>query len=92
MSHFDWTGFYRVTEPQMLTIGPYQGSLGCLRIPFDKGVCGKTARSKQAQVVIDIDAIPDHIACSGTTKSEITILFLIKIKMLLLFSMLIPMH
>ena len=25
---FDWTGFYRVTSPGMLKIGPYQGSHG----------------------------------------------------------------
>jgi GAF domain-containing protein len=37
---FDWTGFYRVTAPQMLRIGPYQGGHGCLSIEFSRGVCG----------------------------------------------------
>jgi len=42
---FDWTGFYRVTEPGLLKIGPYQGGHGCLVIPFDRGVCGAAART-----------------------------------------------
>ncbi|WP_372805768.1 GAF domain-containing protein, partial [Loktanella salsilacus] len=37
---FDWTGFYRVTAPELLKIGPYQGGHGCLVIPFSRGVCG----------------------------------------------------
>ena len=70
---FDWAGFYRVTLPDMLTIGPYQGTHGCLRIPFSKGVCGKCARENATQVVPDVGALPYHIACSSTTKSEIAI-------------------
>ena len=42
---FDWTGFYRVVQPGLLKIGPYQGGHGCLVIPFDKGVCGAAARA-----------------------------------------------
>ena len=42
---FDWTGFYRVTAPGLLKIGPYQGGHGCLVIPFSRGVCGACARS-----------------------------------------------
>ena len=38
---FDWVGFYRVVQPDLLKIGPYQGGYGCLVIPFDKGVCGQ---------------------------------------------------
>ena len=37
---FDWVGFYRVTAPDLLKIGPYQGGHGCLVIPFARGVCG----------------------------------------------------
>ena len=43
-SRFDWTGFYRVVEPELMKIGPYQGGHGCLVIPFDRGVCGAAAR------------------------------------------------
>lgn len=70
---FDWTGFYRVTEPGILKIGPYQGGHGCLVIPFDKGVCGAAARTGEVQRVADVDAFPGHIACSSSTRSEIVL-------------------
>ncbi|MGL4312161.1 MAG: GAF domain-containing protein [Paracoccaceae bacterium] len=70
---FDWTGFYRVSGPQMLKIGPYQGGHGCLVIPFSRGVCGAAARTGQAQLVPDVDAFPGHIACASTTRSELVI-------------------
>ncbi len=70
---FDWTGFYRVTEPEVLKIGPYQGGHGCLRIPFDKGVCGAAARTWQIQIVPDVDVFPGHIACASSTRSELVI-------------------
>ena len=69
----DWTGFYRVTGPQMLKIGPYQGGHGCLVIPFSRGVCGACARTGQVQNVPDVTAFSDHIACSSTTKSELVL-------------------
>ena len=71
--YFDWTGFYRTTEHNVLIIGPYQGSHGCLRISFDRGVCGKAARTKSTQIVADVTKIEDHIACSATTRSEIVV-------------------
>jgi len=70
---FDWVGFYRVTAPQMLKIGPYQGGHGCLQIPFDKGVCGAAARQEQTQLVDDVDAFPGHIACASSTRSELVV-------------------
>ena len=70
---FDWTGFYRVTAPGMLRIGPYQGGHGCLSIPFSRGVCGACARTGQVQLVPDVDAFPGHIACSSTTRSELVL-------------------
>jgi len=70
---FDWTGFYRVTEPEMLKIGPYQGGHGCLAIPFSRGVCGAAARTGQVQLVDDVDAFPGHIACASSTRSEIVL-------------------
>ncbi|MCB6179829.1 GAF domain-containing protein [Rhodobacter sp. Har01] len=69
----DWTGFYRVVAPQLLKIGPYQGGHGCLVIPFSRGVCGACARTGQVQNVPDVDAFPDHIACSSTTRSELVL-------------------
>ena len=70
---FDWTGFYRVTEPGLLKIGPYQGGHGCLSIPFSRGVCGAAAREQRTQIVPDVDAFPGHIACATTTRSEIVL-------------------
>ncbi|MGX0877618.1 L-methionine (R)-S-oxide reductase [Roseovarius sp. MBR-154] len=70
---FDWTGFYRVTGPEMLKIGPYQGGHGCLTIPFSRGVCGAAARTGEVQLVDDVDAFPGHIACATSTRSEIVL-------------------
>lgn len=70
---FDWTGFYRVTGPQMLKIGPYQGGHGCLVVPFTRGVCGAAARTGAIQLVPDVDAFPGHIACATSTRSELVL-------------------
>ncbi len=70
---FDWTGFYRVTAPDLLKIGPYQGGHGCLVIPFSRGVCGAAARSGEVQLVPDVEAFAGHIACSSSTRSELVI-------------------
>ena len=70
---FDWTGFYRVTSPQMLKIGPYQGGHGCLQISFNRRVCGAAARLEKTQLVEDVAAFPGHIACSSLTRSEIVL-------------------
>ena len=70
---FDWTGFYRVTSPEMLKIGPYQGGHGCLQIPFSRGVCGAAARTGKTQLVPDVEAFPGHIACSSSTRSELVL-------------------
>ena len=72
-SRFDWTGFYRVTEPGLLKIGPYQGGHGCLVIPFTRGVCGAAARTGEIQRVDDVDAFPGHIACASSTRSELVL-------------------
>lgn len=73
MEGFDWVGFYRVVEPGLLKVGPYQGGHGCLAIPFDKGVCGACAREEKTQIVPDVEAFPGHIACSSSTQSEIVL-------------------
>jgi len=70
-----WTGFYVVDplKPDELVVGPYQGTLGCLRIAFGRGVCGTAARSRQTQVVADVSAFPGHIACDSHAQSEIVV-------------------
>ncbi|MFU8897402.1 MAG: GAF domain-containing protein [Roseinatronobacter sp.] len=70
---FDWTGFYRVTAPDMLKIGPYQGGHGCLVIPFSRGVCGACARTGEVQLVPDVEAFEGHIACASSTRSELVL-------------------
>src|SRR5450755_3371644 len=72
-AHFDWTGFYHTRAPELLVIGPYQGTHGCLRIPFSRGVCGAAARTKQTQRVADVSQFEGHIACSSSTQSEIVV-------------------
>ncbi len=70
---FNWVGFYRNIDGACLKVGPYQGTHGCLTIPFSKGVCGACAREKKIQHVPDVAAVADHIACSTTTRSELVI-------------------
>ncbi len=68
-----WVGFYRKIGPELLAVGPYQGEIGCLRIPFERGVCGAAARTGITQVVPDVHAFPGHIACDATARSEIVV-------------------
>jgi GAF domain-containing protein len=73
--HYFWTGFY-VVDPdkrEELVVGPYQGTLGCLRIAFGRGVCGTAARTRQTQIVEDVEAFPGHIACDSRSRSEIVV-------------------
>lgn len=72
-SWFHWTGFYRAVGDRTLVIGPYQGGHGCLRISFDRGVCGAAARTQTTQRVADVATFPGHIACSATTRSELVV-------------------
>ncbi len=72
---FFWTGFY-VVDPAKgdeLVVGPYQGTLGCLRIAFGRGVCGTAAATGQTQIVHDVHAFEGHIACDSRSQSEIVV-------------------
>lgn len=71
--NFHWVGFYRACAPQVLVLGPFQGPLACVTIPFGKGVCGCAARERKTVMVSDVHAFPGHIACSSLTKSEIVV-------------------
>ncbi|HFB55274.1 MAG TPA: GAF domain-containing protein [Hellea balneolensis] len=73
--HYFWTGFYLVDplKPSELVIGPYQGSLGCLRIPLGKGVCGTCAQSGETIIVDDVHSFAGHIACDSRSRSEIVV-------------------
>ena len=73
--HYFWTGFYVVdpTRERELVVGPYQGTLGCLRIAFGRGVCGAAAETRTTQLVPDVHAFPGHIACDSRSASEIVV-------------------
>lgn len=73
--HYFWTGFYVVdpTKPRELVVGPYQGTLGCLRIAFGRGVCGAAAETGLTQLVRDVHAFPGHIACDSRSASEMVV-------------------
>ena len=68
-----WTGFYVVDErkPEELVVGPYQGTLGCLRIALGRGVCGTAAAERRTIRLDDVDEFPGHISCDARSKSEI---------------------
>ena len=72
---FFWTGFYVVDPARQneLVVGPYQGTLGCLRIPFGRGVCGTAAARRETVLVPDVHEFADHIACDAASRSEVVV-------------------
>ncbi|MCA1653914.1 MAG: GAF domain-containing protein [Sphingomicrobium sp.] len=68
----NWAGFYRNIDGE-LVLGPFQGRVACIRIPFGKGVCGAAAAARQVQRVDDVNAFPGHIACDSTSASELVV-------------------
>lgn len=71
---FLWAGFYRVVaDGELLRVGPYQGTMGCLEIAFGTGVCGTAARERRTVVVTDVHAFAGHIACDARSRSEIVV-------------------
>ena len=68
-----WTGFYRVVEPRLLRVGPYQGPIGCLEIDFEHGVCGAAAREQRSHLVADVHSFAGHIACDPSSRSEVVV-------------------
>lgn len=72
LSYYYWVGFYCVNNGQLM-VGPYQGTLGCLHIPFTKGICGRAAQTKEVQLVDNVHEDSAHIACDSRTNSEIVL-------------------
>lgn len=70
--NYHWTGFYLVKNNK-LVLGPFQGPVACTRIGLGKGVCGTAWKSKEVQIVADVNQFEGHIACSPYSKSEIVI-------------------
>ena len=69
---FWWTGFYRVVGDE-LVLGPFQGPVACMHIPFGRGVCGTAWQREQTILVPDVEQFPGHIACSSASRSEIVV-------------------
>ena len=69
---FWWTGFYRVIDNE-LVLGPFQGPVACMHIPYGKGVCGTAWQRAETIVVPDVEQFPGHIACSSESRSEIVV-------------------
>ncbi|MCD8085156.1 MAG: GAF domain-containing protein [Clostridiales bacterium] len=72
LPELNWAGFYLVKEGE-LVLGPFQGRVACVRIPFDRGVCGAAVREDRVQRVADVHAFPGHIACDCASSSEIVL-------------------
>lgn len=72
LEDLNWVGFYLVRRNE-LVLGPFQGKPACIRIAFEKGVCGTAAATDTTQLVPDVHAFPGHIACDGASNSEIVI-------------------
>jgi L-methionine (R)-S-oxide reductase len=68
----NWTGFYRMVEGE-LVLGPFCGRPACIRIAIGRGVCGAAAASGKTQLVEDVHAFADHIACDAETRSELVV-------------------
>ncbi len=69
---FWWTGFYRVVDNELL-LGPFQGPVACMHIPYGRGVCGTAWQRAETIVVPDVEQFPGHIACSSASRSEIVV-------------------
>lgn len=72
MDHFFWTGFYFIRAGE-LTVGNYQGSLACLVLKKDTGVCWAAINQKKTLIVDDVEQFEGHIACDSRSESEIVI-------------------
>ncbi|MGC3872919.1 GAF domain-containing protein [Halomonas sp. GXIMD04776] len=73
VDRINWAGFYLQREPEILSLGPFQGKPACHPIPFSKGVCGAAARRREIQRVDDVYAMADHIACDADSRAELVI-------------------
>ena len=72
LGDLNWAGFY-LARGEELVLGPFQGKVACVRIPFRRGVCGAAASMRQTQRIEDVHAFPGHIACDSASKSELVV-------------------
>ena len=72
LDDLNWAGFY-LNRNEELVLGPFQGQIACVRIPFGRGVCGAAAATRQTQRVEDVHEFPGHIACDSASNSELVV-------------------
>lgn len=72
LKNVNWVGFYLVKDNQLI-LGPFQGLVACLEIPFNRGVCGACATKLETVLVENVHDFPGHIACDSRSNSEIVI-------------------
>ncbi|MDH0748140.1 GAF domain-containing protein [Pseudomonas sp. GD03842] len=72
LEDLNWAGFY-LNRNEELVLGPFQGQIACVRIPFGKGVCGTAAQLRETQRVLDVHEFPGHIACDSASNSELVV-------------------
>jgi len=72
MSGVNWAGFY-IYKDEQLVLGPFQGNPACIRIPLDKGICGRAATTKSVQVIENVHDFAGHIACDAASNSEVVV-------------------
>lgn len=87
LADVNWVGFYLVRAPELLVLGPFQGKVACLRIPFSRGVCGAAARTQQTQLVYDVHEFSDHIACDAASNSELVVPIVVAGKVVAVFDL-----
>lgn len=68
----NWVGFYFMQDGELL-VGPFQGKPACVHIALGKGVCGTAAKTRETQLVPDVNAFPGHIFCDGDSLSELVV-------------------
>ncbi|GAB3292765.1 GAF domain-containing protein [Pseudidiomarina andamanensis] len=73
LENVNWVGFYLTREAETLVLGPFQGKVACLRIPFGRGVCGTAAATRETQLVVDVHDFDGHIACDAASNSEVVV-------------------
>ncbi len=72
LEDLNWAGFY-LNRNEELVLGPFQGQIACVRIPFGRGVCGAAAKSRETQRVEDVHTFAGHIACDSASNSELVV-------------------
>jgi L-methionine (R)-S-oxide reductase len=72
MDYFFWTGFYLLDNGELI-VGPYQGSLACIKLKKDTGVCWAGINRAETILVPDVHQFPGHIACDSRSNSEIVV-------------------